>query len=85
MRPIPILMMIQHLDNGGTERHFHDLARGLDPSLFEVHVIHFGPGEMARRLNALGRLPVTHMPLERGTPQNVCVVTLGCATGSGSC
>ncbi len=67
MRPIPILMLIQHLDNGGTERHFHDLARGLDRSRFEVHVIHFGPGGMARRLAELGWLPITHLPLERAT------------------
>ena len=67
MPPIPILLMIQHLDGGGTERHVHDLALGLDRSLFQVHVIHFGPGEMARRLAEAGGPAVTLMPLDKGT------------------
>ncbi len=65
--PIPILLMIQHLSNGGTERHFHDLARSLDPVRFAPHVIHFGDGEMAERLRRHGRFPVNFMPLERAT------------------
>lgn len=59
--------MIQHLDNGGSERHFHDLASNLDRSLFEPHVIYFEGGEMSGRLENLGWMPVTNIPITRAT------------------
>ncbi|MEN6625652.1 MAG: glycosyltransferase [Candidatus Sumerlaeia bacterium] len=64
---IPTLLIIQHLDNGGSERHFHDLASNLDRSVFEPHVIYFEGGEMSGRLERLGWMPVTNIPITRAT------------------
>ena len=63
--PIPVLFMIQHLDLGGSEYHFHDLVTRLDRSRFEPHVIYCDGRIVSERLEGLGWLPVTRIPLHR--------------------
>lgn len=74
--PIPTLLMIQHLDNGGSERHFHDLASNLDRALFEPHVIYFEGGEMSGRLEKLGWMPVMNIPITRATDMKALAAAL---------
>ncbi len=74
--PIPTLLMIQHLDNGGSERHFHDLASNLDRARFEPHVIYFEGGEMSGRLEKLGWMPVTNIPITRATDMKALAAAL---------
>lgn len=65
--PHPVLFLIQHLDQGGTERHFHDLVTSVDRRLIEPHVIHFADPEglMARELAARPDLPTRYLPVSR--------------------
>ncbi len=63
--PLPVLFMVQHLDSGGTEHHFHDLVTRLDRDLIAPHVIYCEPGIVSRQLEALDWLPVTRIPLTR--------------------
>lgn len=65
MAPRPILFMIQHLDQGGTEHHFHDVVTGLDRDRFEPHVIHFTGGMVADKLRRWPGLPVTRLRVGR--------------------
>lgn len=62
-----VLFMIQHLRQGGTEDHFHDLVSGLDPARIEPHVIHFdGPdGYNARKLEAYSHITKSVLPVTR--------------------
>jgi glycosyltransferase involved in cell wall biosynthesis len=62
-QPRPVLLMVQMLGAGGTERQLTEIAKGLDRSRFEPHVGVFRPGGVRHdELNAAG-LPVAHFPL----------------------
>lgn len=63
----PILFMIQHLHQGGTEDHFHDLVTGLDRRHFEPHVIHFNNerGHIALKLERDGGIRKTFIPVSK--------------------
>lgn len=65
--PIPVLFMVQHLDYGGTEDHFHDLVTGLDRERFTPHVIHFNnpDGHVATKIAAHRDIPRTFIPVAR--------------------
>lgn len=65
--PYPVLFLIQHLDQGGTERHFHDLVLGLDHQTIRPLVMHFGDrdGLMARALAARPEVPTRFVPVSR--------------------
>ena len=62
---IPVLFMIQHLDHGGTEHHFHDVVTGLDRSRFTPHVIHCTGGVVSRQLEAVEGLAIQRVDLKR--------------------
>lgn len=63
----PVLFMIQHLNQGGTEDHFHDLVTGIDHQRFEPHVIHFNnlDGYIALKLARNGGVRKTFIPVSR--------------------
>lgn len=63
----PILFMIQHLNCGGTEDHFHDLVSSLDPKLFEPHVIHFNDlnGIVALQIAGLSGVRREFIPINK--------------------
>jgi glycosyltransferase involved in cell wall biosynthesis len=50
---VPVLFLIQHLDQGGTEHHLYDLICGLDRTRFAPHVIYSTPGIVSGKLAAL--------------------------------
>src|SRR5579871_4870311 len=63
MPPVPVLLMTQSLDLGGSERQMTQIARSLDRSQFLPHVGCFKPGGMRdRELRAAG-VPVIQFPV----------------------
>lgn len=62
-RPVPVLIMVRELDQGGVERDVAKIATGLDPSRFEAHVATFYPhGMRYEDLRAAG-IPILPLPL----------------------
>lgn len=59
----PILLMIQALDAGGSERQLAEIARALDRSRFEPHVACFRPGGMREAELRQAGIPVLHLPI----------------------
>ena len=57
--PIPIFLMIDSLETGGSERQFAELARSLDPVAFDVHLgcLQQG-GPFARDLGEMQHFPL---------------------------
>ena len=61
--PIPVLLMVRELDQGGTERQLTEIAKALDRSRFQAHVGCFRPGGMrGEELRGAG-VPVVEFPL----------------------
>ncbi len=58
MHSIPVLFVIQHLDQGGTEHHFHDLVIGLDRKIFRPHVAYFNGGLVSDLIEQQGDTPI---------------------------
>jgi glycosyltransferase involved in cell wall biosynthesis len=69
--PVPVLLMVRELDQGGVERDVAKIATHLDPARFTPHVAsYFRHGMRYEELNARG-IPMLHIPvravLETGT------------------
>lgn len=60
--PIPIMLMARELGPGGTERQLTEIARALNPSVFEVHVGCFREGIRSDELRRAG-IPVLRLPV----------------------
>ena len=61
--PIPVLLMVRELDQGGTERQLTEIAKALDRSRFQPHVGCFRPeGMRGEELRRAG-VPVVQFPL----------------------
>lgn len=62
--PTPVMLLIQHLGPGGSERQLFEIATNLDRRLFTPHVGCFRTdGVMDRRLRERG-IPVLQLPVE---------------------
>lgn len=59
---VPILLLIEHLSDGGSERHLHDVANLIDLGRFEPHVIYFEGGIMSERLAANAGVRLLRLP-----------------------
>jgi L-malate glycosyltransferase len=57
-----VMLMVRQLGPGGTERQLTEMARGLDPERFRVHVGCFHEGLRAEELRAEG-LPILRLPV----------------------
>lgn len=64
---IPVLFLIEHLSDGGSERHVRDVARLLDPHRYEAHVIFFSGGLMSNSLANYPHVQVQQFPPLRKT------------------
>lgn len=61
--PIPVLLMVRELHQGGSERQMTEMARGLSRDTFFPHVGCFRPGGLrGDQLRAEG-IPVAHFPV----------------------
>ena len=62
-QPIPVLITVRELDQGGVERDVAKIARHLDRSLFTPHVATYNAhGMRYEELKAAG-IPILHLPL----------------------
>ena len=59
---IQVLFLVEHLSDGGSERHLYDVARLLDPERFESHVIFFEGGIMSEKLAAEPHVRIHRFP-----------------------
>jgi glycosyltransferase involved in cell wall biosynthesis len=63
MPPYPVLLMVQALDAGGTERQLTELALALDRSRFSPHVACFRVGGMRWHELQRAGIPMLHIPV----------------------
>jgi glycosyltransferase involved in cell wall biosynthesis len=62
-RPVAVLLLAQHLGQGGSERQLAEIAKGLNPARFTVHVGCFRPdGFHSTELSRQG-IPILHLPV----------------------
>lgn len=61
--PAPVLLLIQHLGQGGSERQLVEIAKALNPAKFAVHVGCFRPDGFRRSELVRQGIPVLHLPV----------------------
>jgi glycosyltransferase involved in cell wall biosynthesis len=62
-RPVPVLLLAQHLGQGGSERQLAEIAKALNPALFTVHVGCFRPDGFRNAELSRQGIPILHLPV----------------------
>jgi L-malate glycosyltransferase len=62
-RPVPVLLLAQHLGQGGSERQLAEIAKALNPARFTVHVGCFRPDGFRNAELSCQGIPILHLPI----------------------
>jgi glycosyltransferase involved in cell wall biosynthesis len=62
-RPVPVLLLAQHLGQGGSERQLAEIAKALNPARFTVHVGCFRPDGFRNAELSRQGIPILHLPI----------------------